>query len=144
MGLPVEVRLIIHEYTLQDIINNAQANSLKPLTPFHGGLALCHVNRTLRAECQDIFVPLMMESMRLRQEHNYTVKLRYVRGTPEEREAGLWASVFETVDTERLLDLCLNLAMVRGRTLRKKWSALMEKEGEILDKIEALGDYTEV
>lgn len=126
---------MIHEYALQHIIDDSYIKSPKPRTPFYGGLALCHTSRTLRAESQDIFVPLMMNNLQYNLEYEYTLRLRFERGSEDERAVMRWAIVEDTRESFILKELTWQLSVARSEELQKKWYAMMGKRFKMHDKI---------
>lgn len=132
MGLPVEVRLMIYDYIFPEILDIAWTFNPETSVHFCGALALLHTNRVLRAECQDMFVLLLLKRQHQRLNDDLDYALHLVPGSPNQWH---WLEEDATFYYHTLERLTCKYVKVRGRKLKKVELAWKTKHVQTLEKI---------
>lgn len=136
MGLPVELRIMIHRYALQDVIDHANANVNANVfeTPDlnFGGLALGNSHRILRAEVHDIFVPMIMKVLQQQVDHNFDLVSRFEQSrTRANRKAMNNSFEYASRDAMYLGGLAESYASHGSRELFQVWLTMINKRLEM-------------
>lgn len=144
MDLPVELRIMIHRYALQGVIDDANANAgtdlLKKSNLNFGGLALGNSHCMLRAEMHDVFVPMMMKLLQQQVDHNVALVSRFEQSARTYANPKAMVNVFQYPSTDATyLDwLASNYALHRGGKLFEIWLAMinrrLETESELSER----------